>query len=99
MKKIIVIIIILVVVYLASYLYFGGFLVGYGNQHFIVYKYACADLCPQQGTWYQKYFGNISYDQCLAMDGSPKLVGFIQLGPDGKPGVGSIGGYDGCKVK
>lgn len=32
------------------------------------------------------------------MGGSPKLVGLVQLDVSGKPGLGSIGGYDGCKV-
>jgi hypothetical protein len=92
MKKFIIGIIILVLVYLVSYLIFGDFLVGYKNNHFIVYKYTCADICPDQGYWYKKYYGNISYEQCISMGGEPTLVGFIN-------GKNSIGGYDGCKVK
>lgn len=100
MKKFIIGIVILVLAYLVSYLIFGGFLIGYKNSHFIVYKYTCADVCPDQGYWYKKYYGNISYEQCIAMDGEPALVGMVLLDADGKPsGSGSIGGYDGCKVK
>lgn len=92
--KIIFIIIVLGIIYLASYLYFKGFPVGYENNYIVVYSHTCADM---QCTWYKKYFGNISYDQCSAIGGSPKLVGLIKLGADGKPGKGSIGGYDGCQ--
>lgn len=97
--KIIFVVIVLGIIYRASYLYFGGFLIGYKNGYFVTYTYTCADLCPQQGSWYKKYFGKISYDQCVAIGGSPKLVGLIMLGADGKPGKGSIGGYDGCSPK
>lgn len=102
MKKIlllIIIIILLPVLYRVSSFVFGGYPIGYSNHHLIIYRYTCADLCPQQGYWYKKYYGNISYNECLSMGGKPALVGFIEPGPDGMPGPGSIGGYDGCKVK
>ena len=99
MKKLIIGIVILILLYLASYLYFGGFLIGYRAGYPVVYTYACADVCPQQGSWYKKYYGNLSYDQCILMNGEPKLVGLIMPDANGKPGQGSIGGYDGCRVK
>ncbi|MEI6580692.1 MAG: hypothetical protein WCO07_00800 [bacterium] len=92
MKKLIIVIVILVFVYLAFCLVFDSFIVGYKNNHFIVYKYTCADVCPQQGYWYKRYYGNISYQQCISLGGEPALVGFLNKN-------NPIGGYDGCKVK
>lgn len=99
MKKIIIVVIVLLFAYFISHFIFGGYLVGFKNNHFVVYSYTCADLCPQQGYWYKRYYGNISYDQCKSMGGEPALVGFVVRGADGKPGPGSIGGYSGCRVK
>lgn len=99
MKKLIIIIIVLFLLCGLSYFVLGGLPVGYSKNHLIVYKYTCADLCPQMGYWYKQYYGDISYDECLSMGGEPALVGLIVPGPDGKPGPGSIGGYDGCRVK
>lgn len=99
MKKFIIGIVIVLILYFVFYLILGGFPVGYKNGYLVVYNYTCADVCPDQGYWFKKYYGNISYDECIAMGEKPALVGFIVPGPDGKPGPGSIGGYAGCKVK
>ncbi|MBI4155606.1 MAG: hypothetical protein HY507_00020 [Candidatus Zambryskibacteria bacterium] len=99
MKKIIVSITILLLLYLlASYLFFKGFVVGYKNNHFIVYSYLCADLCSALD-WHKVYYGNVSYDECFAIEGIPKLVGLVSLDENGKPSATGLGGYAGCGPK
>lgn len=94
MKKIIIIVFsVIIATGLCLFLlvhYFGINLpipIGYKNGHIVVYSFACADICPQYGNWYKKYYGKISQDECVSMGGSLKLVGF------------GGGWYDGCEVK
>ena len=89
----------LLALYWASSRILGGYPVGFSKGRLIIYKYTCADLCPQQGYWYKSYYGNISYEECVFIGGKPALVGLIVPDSTGKPGPGSIGGYDGCKVQ
>ena len=82
----IIILIIIIIIYGLSYLYLGGFLVGYNGGHFIIYKYTCADLCPQYGSWSKKYFGDIDENACIKSGGTPEYItmaGVVEHGYNG----------------
>ena len=90
MKKIIFAIVIIAILYLGSYLYFGGFLIGYQKGHSVIYKYTCADLCPQYGYWSKKFEGKISEAECTRIGGQPEFITYA--------GVVNHG-YNGCSPK
>ena len=99
MKKIIITIV-SVIIFIGSCIfllghYFGIYPpipIGFKNGHLIVYKYACADICPNYGFWYKRYYGDITYSQCISLGGKPQLVGLINH----YMREGYIG--DGCRV-
>jgi hypothetical protein len=66
--------------------------VGYKNGHLIVYKFYCADVCPNYGKWEKAYSGDISREECVTLKGNPIYVGLIY---PGNPDIG----YAGCAVK
>ena len=90
MKKIILSVVIVTVLYLASYLYFGGFLIGYQAGHLVIYKYTCADLCPQYGHWDKKFLGKISETECMRIGGQPEYITYAGVVEHG---------YNGCSPR
>ncbi|HCC60132.1 MAG: hypothetical protein A2402_01935 [Candidatus Staskawiczbacteria bacterium RIFOXYC1_FULL_37_43] len=87
---VIIILIIIAFIYGFSYIYFGGFLIGYQNNHLIMYKYTCADICPQYGSWSKKFVGKISEAECLKIGGSPEYITYAGVVDHG---------YNGCSPK
>jgi hypothetical protein len=82
----VIVILIIAIIYGVLYSYLGGFLIGYNGSHLIIYKYTCADLCPQYGYWSKKYSGKISEDECLKIGGRPEYItyaGVIEHGYNG----------------
>jgi len=54
---------------LLSYLYLGGFPVGFLNGRLVIYAYFCSDVCPQQGFWHKRYYGIRDAASCEAVGG------------------------------
>lgn len=102
MKKIILSIITILAVYsIISYYKFDGFVVGYKNGYPVIFSYACADVCTPFApwAWETQYYGKISYDECIAMNDKPRLVGLVGMDVNGRPLDTGLGGYAGCKPK
>jgi len=93
--------ILIILFVLGTYYYFDGLVIGYKNDHFVVlsYRYDCADYCVNVSpSWSKKYYGEISYNQCVGIGGSPIVAGLVTYNSNGEPDpTRSIGGYKGCR--
>jgi len=90
MKKIILGLAVILILYLSSYLFLGGFFLGYQNGHAVIYKYTCADICPQYGYWGRKFAGEISENECLQIGGKSEYVTYAGVAEHA---------YNGCSPK
>jgi hypothetical protein len=68
-KKILLIVVVAGVFIVGARLYFGGFPIGMSHGKFIVYKFSCGDLCPQNGVWVKYYFNVKTREECEAVNG------------------------------
>ena len=88
----------ILIIYLVLSKFLGGYPIGVKQGRLVIFRVTCADICPPWRT-YKRFYGEISQKECIELGGKPRLVGYIKKSPDGSPGPGSVGGYDGCQVQ